>query len=69
MQAVFTINDMTTDIKSAIAPPLLSETGMLTSFKFVCIMMLSMIFVVVINKFNLLKRHEVDGKCSNAFEK
>lgn len=68
MQAVFTINDMITDMKSAIAPPLLSETGMLTSFKVVCIMVLSMIFVVVINKFNLLKRHEVDDKCSNVFE-
>ena len=59
---------MTTDMKSAIAPPLLSEAGMLTSFKVVCTMVLSMTFVVVINKFNLLKRHEVDDKCSNAFE-
>lgn len=68
MQAVFTINDTTTDMKSAIAPPLLSETGMLTSFKAVCTMVLSMIFVVVINEFNLLKQHEVDDKCSNVFE-
>lgn len=68
MHTVLTTNDMTTDIKSAIAPPLRSETGMLISFKVACTVVLSIIFVVVIDKFNLLKRQEIDDKCSNAFE-